>query len=69
MYPEATKESFRFETKANYTVDSTQVDYSFILSEKDTGAREDIYTGLCDCYCQSRGCQCDCHDCGFYQNG
>jgi len=67
MYPKATKEPFLFESEANFADDSTKIDYGFILSEKDTGAREDIYTGLCDCYCQSRGCQCDCHDCAFWQ--
>ena len=40
-----------------------------VIDEKDTGAREDIYSGMCDCYCQSQGCTCDCHDCAFWQNG
>lgn len=40
----------------------------FIIEEKDTGAREDQYSGQCDCYCQSRGCECDCHDCAFWQD-
>lgn len=41
----------------------------FVLSEYDTGAHKDIYSNSCDCYCLSRGCICDCHDCSFWQSG
>ncbi|MFH2044109.1 MAG: hypothetical protein ABIK92_03065 [Pseudomonadota bacterium] len=44
-------------------------DQNFIIDEKDTGAREDVYSGMCDCYCKTQGCTCDCHDCAFWQNG
>jgi len=39
-----------------------------ILDEQDTGATKDLYLGMCDCNCKSRGCRCDCHDCAFWQN-
>lgn len=49
-------------------VDQSSVN-GLILDECDTGASRDVYNGMCDCYCKSQGCRCDCHDCAFWQNG
>lgn len=65
----AARAEFSQGSKRQYSGSTAPEQSGVVLSERDTGARVDMYSGLCDCYCKGQGCTCDCHDCAFWQSG